>query len=203
MNTISEFLFQHAQYAHWIVLGSLLIAGFYIPISEDFLIIMSALLASTIVPENTYKLLFCIYLGCLGSDWTVYWIGRLFGHKLRASPSFSKKLPEARIKKIENFYKDYGIYTLLIGRFIPFGVRNVLFTVAGMSKMPLKKFIFADLSACLLSNTTLFFLAYFLRKNFSSLMADLKVFNILLFTAFIVTIITLFWYHRKKNKSRE
>ena len=38
------------------------------------------------------------------------------------------------------FYKKYGALTLVIGRFIPFGVRNAIFLTSGISKMPFAKF---------------------------------------------------------------
>ena len=198
MDAFINFISAHGQHAHWLVFASLLLAGFYIPISEDLLIIASAMVASAI-PANTYKLLLCIYLGCICSDWTVYWIGYFFGGKIKKSAFFQKKIPPGRLAKIESFYKKHGAYTLLVGRFIPFGVRNVIFTVAGIGKMPIKKFFIADTAAVLCSNSTLFFLALLLNKNLQILLHDLKIFNILLFTAFVVTIIIVFWYHRRKT----
>ncbi|EKE08018.1 MAG: hypothetical protein ACD_17C00394G0001, partial [uncultured bacterium] len=99
----------------------------------------------------------------------------------------------------QSYYEKYGFWTLLVGRFIPFGVRNCLFLTAGLGKMHFGKFLLSDGIACILSNTVLFSLAYVVGKNYTSLISSLKTFNIFLFSAFVVAIIGYLWYKRKKN----
>jgi membrane protein DedA with SNARE-associated domain len=69
-------------------------------------------------------------------------------------------VPQERIDKIHNFYEKYGIVTLLVGRFIPFGVRNGLFLTAGLGQMKFIKFALSDLTACTISTITFFTLYY-------------------------------------------
>ncbi len=199
MDTIIQLIFEHAQYAHWIVFGALMLAGLNVPISEDLMIIFSAALAATVVPENTYKLFMGVFLGCYISDWACYWVGRYFGPKLWNISWFSKTFDSKRVDQIQKYYEKYGFWTLLIGRFIPFGVRNGLFLTAGLGKWSFRKFLISDGIACVLSNTILFTLAYTASKNYQSLISSVKTFNIFLFGAFIVAIIGFIWYKRKKK----
>ncbi|MES2273396.1 MAG: DedA family protein [Chlamydiota bacterium] len=201
MDTFIQFLFDHAQHAHWIVFGALMLAGLNIPISEDLMIVLSASIAALIVPENTGKLFAAVFLGCYISDWVVYWMGRKLGPKLWNIPLFAKTIDRKRLDQIQNYYAKYGFWTLLVGRFIPFGVRNCLFLTAGMGKMPFPKFMISDGIACLCSNTTLFYLAYSLSKNYTALLSFLKTFNIFVFSAFVVSIIVFIWYTFKKKVS--
>ncbi len=198
---MEQFILEHASYAHWIIFSALMLAGFNVPISEDLMIIISAVLAATVVPENTYKLFIFLFLGCYISDWVCYWIGRKLGPKLWDIAWFARTFDRKRLDQIQRYYQKYGFRTLLIGRFIPFGVRNGLFLAAGMGKMHFGKFLLSDGIACALSNSTLFLLAYYGSRNYHQLMANLKTFNLLLFGAFVVSIIALIWYKRKK-KSR-
>ena len=156
MESLINFIISHASHAHWIVFFTMLIAGFNIPISEDLIIIMSAFLASNIVPENATKLFLCLFIGCYLSDWITYSMGRFLGPKLWKISWFKKTFPEKRLNIIHSFYKKYGGFTLLVGRFIPFGVRNCLFLSAGLGKMNFFKFIAFDGIACALSNSILF-----------------------------------------------
>src|SRR5262249_11036689 len=135
MDTLFPFIQEHAQYAHWVVFGLLMLAGLNFPISEDLVIIISGVLASTVVPENTWKLFAGVFLGAYLSDWVVYWMGRKWGVKLWNIPWFSRILEPKRLVQIGKYYQKYGVLTLLVGRFIPFGVRNCLFATAGMGKM--------------------------------------------------------------------
>ncbi len=199
METIVQFIFEHAQHAHWIVFGALMLAGLNIPVSEDLMIIFSAVLAATVVPENVYKLFLGVFLGCYLSDWVCYWIGRQFGPKLWNMRWFAKTFDRKRIEQIHSYYAKYGFFTLLIGRFIPFGVRNGLFLTAGLGKMPFGKFLISDGIACILSNMTLFTLAYTVGKNYQTLLHALKTINIFLFAAFVVSGIAFVWYKRKKK----
>lgn len=199
MDAIINFIFEHAQYAHWIVFGALMLAGINVPISEDLMIIFSAVIAATITPENTYKLFTAVFLGCYISDWVCYWIGRSLGPKLWNISWFAKTFDRSKIDQIQNYYSKYGFLTLLIGRFIPFGVRNGLFLTAGLGKMPFGKFLLSDGIACILSNTVLFSLAYTVGKNYEALISMVKTFNVFLFGAFAVAIIGLIWYKRRKK----
>jgi membrane protein DedA with SNARE-associated domain len=101
-----------------------------------------------------------------------------------------------RLRQIESYYTRYGMLTLLIGRFIPFGVRNCLFMTAGMGRMSLWKFMVYDGIACLSSNTLLFTLAYFTGKNCLQFVAYL---NIGIFAVFLVALIGFIWYKRRRT----
>lgn len=199
MEAMLPFLSENAQYAHWIVFGALMLAGLNVPISEDLMIIFSATLAATIVPENIYKLFIAVFLGAYLSDLVCYWIGRHFGPKLWNISWFSKTFDRKRIDQIHGYYAKYGFFTLLLGRFIPFGVRNCLFLTAGLGKMHFGKFALSDGIACMLSNTVLFTLAYHVGKNYERLISSVKTFNIFLFISFAVAIIGLIWYKRKRK----
>ena len=199
MDTLSDFLLAHAAHAHWMIFGALMLAGFNIPISEDLMIILSAVLAANVVPQNLEKLFICLFLGCYLSDWVCYWIGRTLGRRLWEWRWFAKTFDRARLDRTQAFYEKYGFWTLLIGRFIPFGVRNCLFLTAGMGRMHFGKFLLSDGIACLASNTTLFTIAYFLSKEYERLIHGIKTFNIFLFSAFVVTGIAFLWYKRQKK----
>jgi membrane-associated protein len=201
MDTIIQIIFEHAPHAHWIIFGALMLAGLNIPISEDLMIILSATLAATVVPENTYKLFIAVFLGCYISDWVCYWIGRRLGPKLWNISWFAKTFERKKIDQIHSYYEKYGFWTLLIGRFIPFGVRNALFLTAGLGKMPFGKFLLSDGIACAFSNTALFTLTFFVGRNYAALLESVKTFNIFLFSAFVVLIIGVVWYKRRKKAS--
>jgi len=202
MESIVDFVIQHASHAHWIIFSLLMLAGFNVPISEDLMIITSGLLSATVVPENTAILFLAVFLGSYLSDWLAYWIGRTLGRKMWTIGWFKRTIHPKRLIQTQNFYEKYGFLTLLIGRFIPFGVRNCLFITAGMSRMHFGKFILSDGIACALSNSALFFLTYALGRNYHALINSLKTFNIIIFSVFVVTLISIIWYKWMKNHKK-
>lgn len=62
MNFI-ELIQEHAHHAHWFVFGGALLAGLNFPMSIDLLMIASAIIAATMIPEHTVHLFLAIWLG--------------------------------------------------------------------------------------------------------------------------------------------
>ena len=200
MDKIFAFIYCYQALAPIILFGLYLLAGCSVPISIDVLIAMAGYLAATVIPEYTIPLFLASFLGCYLSASLAYWIGRKFGRKLLKIKWVAKHLPPARLEKVHNFYAKHGFLTLLIGRFIPFGVRNAIFVSAGISKASYPKFLLRDLIACSLWSSIFFFLFYKLGINHELVAKHLKVVNISLLVAFGVTVIAFIWYKARKAK---
>ncbi|GFO75859.1 hypothetical protein BPLS_P3310 [Bathymodiolus platifrons methanotrophic gill symbiont] len=193
MEELIQIIQANIQYAHYIIFAALLLAGLNIPVSEDAMIFISALLASK-HPDYLPHLFIGVYLGAYFSDLICYSLGRFLGPKLFKIRFFANMVPPERITKISTYYEKYGVITLILGRFIPFGVRNALFLTAGLGKMSFIKFALSDLLACTIS-TFSFFTLYF--HYGESVINYIKQANILFFAmAFIL--LGVFWYRKKR-----
>ena len=104
-----------------------------------------------------------------------------------------------KVDKLGGFYKKYGVFTLLFGRFIPFGVRNGLFLTAGLTKMNFFKFALTDLLACTIS-CTLFFNLYY--KFGETVIEYVKKGNIIIFSIFITGIV-IYLFKSKKTANQQ
>ena len=170
----------YAHDAHWIIFFLLMLAGLNLPISEDILLLTGGFLAGTCIPESRYYLFAWIFAGCWISAWEAYWIGRLIGPKLYQYRWFSYILTPARVDRLHQYYEKFGIFTFIVGRFIPGGVRNALFMTSGLGKMPFLTFIARDGVACLISSATLFSIGYAFGENYQQVIHALKTYNILM-----------------------
>tara|TARA_B110000908_G_C10137563_1_gene395206 strand:+ start:404 stop:1000 length:597 start_codon:yes stop_codon:yes gene_type:complete len=160
MDAALELIQSNITIAPYVILGLLLLAGLNLPVSEDLMLFTSAILAAK-HPDMKYLFFICVFLGCYLSDLICYFLmGRFLGTKIFKINFFAKMVSPEKIEMISNFYKRYGILTLIIGRFIPFGVRNALFISAGIAKMPALKFAVSDLIACTISSVFFFCLYY-------------------------------------------
>lgn len=204
MESFINLIAPHAAQAHWLFFSLLMLAGLNLPISEDLIVLSSAIIAATIVPQNTYKLFTFVFLGCYLSDWVAYWIGRSLTPWLKQKKWLAKIVDNKRVEKISEFYSKYGVSTLLFGRFIPFGVRNFLFLSAGMGRMNFLKFIIIDGIACLLSNTIWFTLTYSLAENYEQVLIYMRKTNIVVFSVFALFVLSFVGYkiykHKKNSK---
>lgn len=197
MEELIQIIQANVQYAPYIIFGALLLAGLNIPVSEDAMLFISGVLASS-HPEYLTELFIGVYMGAYLSDLICYSLGRFLGPKLFEIRFFANMVPPERIQKIHNFYENYGIVTLLLGRFIPFGVRNALFLTAGLGQMTFTKFALADLLACTISTITFFTLYY----HYGSAVIDfVKGGNIVLFSIAAIALAAYYWRKKALNNS--
>ena len=80
METFIQFIQDNGAHAHYIIFSLLLLAGFNIPVSEDGMLFISALIA-TKFPQNFYPLFFGVFLGAYFSDLICYGVGRKLGQR--------------------------------------------------------------------------------------------------------------------------
>ena len=182
---------------------SLLLAACNIPLSEDLIIITGALLCHGRESNMAYTLI-AIYVGVIAGDFFVYWIGTRVRKGAFKLKFFSRVIPEKAMTKIRYYLDKFGIFTFIIGRFIPFGVRNTLFFTSGFFNLPLKVFALYDVIAAMISINTLFFLAY----NFGEdAQKPIKIAGIVLFfvvvSGFISLIIRLIVLWRRNAKTQD
>lgn len=195
MDTLLMFIQTHVAYAPWVIFGALMLAGFNIPVSEDAMLFVSAVLARS-YPSHLMPLFLAVYLGAYLSDLVCYGLGRVLGPKLFTIEFFASMAPPERIEKIRRFYARYGTATILLGRFIPFGVRNGLFLTAGLGKMRFLKFALADLTAATITTVTYFSLYY---QYGEAVLAYVKEGNLIIFALAAASASVYFALKRKRR----
>ncbi|WPM06051.1 DedA family protein [Borreliella sinica] len=192
INTIIESIDSNIAYSPIVFFFLLILAGFNIPISEDAIVLMGGILSSR-KHEYTVLIFLGIFWGAYLGDIISFYIGKLMGNKL-----FKNKKENNLLDKINYYYGQYGILTLFIGRFIPFGVRNAIFISAGMGNMKSNLFIVSDFFATLLSTMVYFTLSFKLGQSFEIIFSKIKI---IIFTIFITVVSTaIIIYVIKKNK---
>ncbi len=196
MEYLLEIIQSNVQHAPFLIFGLLLLAGLNIPISEDGMLFISAVLASH-YPEYAVALFIAVYMGAYLSDLICYWLGRLVGPKLLEIKFFASMVTHERKEKIHAYYEHYGVITLILGRFIPFGVRNGLFLTAGLGQMNFLKFALADLLACTISTITFFTLYYHFGDVVVSYVMEANV--VVFGLAAVLLAAYLLFRHKQKN----
>ncbi|MDR3623805.1 MAG: DedA family protein [Chlamydiales bacterium] len=199
---IIGFIYQYPHHAYWIIFISLILAGFNLPISEDLMLVTSGWLASAVIPEHALKLWIAVFAGAFLSDWIAYWTGRLLGPRLLTMRWISKVVKQERIDKMHKFYEKWGFFAFLVGRFVPFGVRNCLFISAGMGHMSFPKFLLIDGVAALCSTTSAFYLAYTFGQHYEPIWEYIKTYDIAFISAIAIVLVTLagiIWYNKTKR----
>lgn len=184
----------HAEHAPFFVFGLLILTGFSIPLSEDLIVIVSGVLAGTVLQEERVPLFIATYAGSFCSDIIAYWIGRLLGKTL--SKSSSKR------DMVERFFYRYGVLALIVSRLIPFGIRNTVFMVAGAGKMHFGRFLLIDGIGCFLFSSCLFLLAYQCGENYAVLQSLLSSLGYIAIAIAGISVATWYFWPRLPRTSK-
>lgn len=189
MDFISNLLTTLAPHIHFISFGLLILSGLNFPISEDIVFILSAAISITYSPENIYFAYAGCFLGAYISDFIAYALGRFAGRKLSNTRFFKKILPEDKLQKMEYYFSKYGAKTVLFGRLIPFGVRNIIFISAGFSKMRFPYFMVSDIIPLSITSSLLFYLGYSFGDNYREILPYLDRYKIIIFGLFLIALL--------------
>ena len=84
-------------------------------------------------------------VGAILGDNLGYWIGRRFGRGFLERHGRKLFVTPERLEATERFYRRHGGKTVFLARFIPV-VRSLGFIVAGVSKMPWRRFLIYDVA---------------------------------------------------------
>lgn len=198
---VDVFIKSHITYLPLVVFSLLILAGMSIPISEDFIVIISGVLAKAYIGTvNPYFLYPALYLGAYLGDFISFFIGYFLGEKVLTRKPFNKIIKKELREKVTNHLKKHDAITLLLGRFIPFGVRTTLFLSCGISKMTAARFAFLDSIAVLITTSIPFFLSYTYGEIIFSWLDHFQI-VILCLLLIVVTIFVIKWIIKKKSNN--
>ena len=207
MSDLFQFIASHVEQAHYIFFGLLMLAGLNVPISEDLLLLSAGALASRFIPDQYWHLYLWVFIGCWISGWGPYWLGRIFGPKLLSLSWFNHMINQERIEKLHRYYEHWGIWTFILGRLIPGGIRNALFITSGMGKMDFMLFTARDFVAALISTNIVFYIGFVFGENYELLAEWVIRYNrVTLICALLLAIgasLLMRWKHRKMQRSHD
>jgi membrane protein DedA with SNARE-associated domain len=198
-------LSQHIDFFPLLALVCLLLAGLNVPMSEDLIIITGAILSRK-DPDILYPTLIAIYAGVIVSDYMVYWIGTRIRKGVAKSRFITNVITKKRLDTMRYYLDKFGIFTFIVCRFIPFGIRNSLFMASGMLNLRFRVFSLFDITAAAISVNTLFFLVYFLGEEIEKpfkIAGIILFFLLLIFTGFFIVRIIVAWRRRRRTKLHE
>lgn len=176
-----------ASYIHYWPLAAfvaLLLAGFNLPVSEDAILIASAAICQDnkklILPTIVF-----VYLGIVLSDIISYLFGYICSKKLSGFKRVRRMLSSNKKYVIMKRIEEHGFGTFISIRFIPFGMRNLLFLSSGFFHLKWWKFMLFDFTAALISSQTLFWICFILGDE-SPLFLDITCIVILALLIFCI-----------------
>jgi len=169
-----------------------------LPFPEDATLLLSGFLIAHGVTKLVPTLL-VVYGGLLVTDFSLYLIGKKYGRRLFEHKTFQKLLTPDRFKRIEEKFKQWGIWVILLGRHI-FGLRAQIFLAAGVVRMSPLKFLLADGLSAMVTMILMMGIGYVGGNSVQVLQKDISKVEHFAFLAFVLLVVA--WVIVRFLKSR-
>ena len=122
---------------------SLVVIGLIVP-GAVLMILIGALIAMDAL--NFWHTVIFAILGAIAGDSLSYWLGRRYQHKIQTLWPMSRH-PDL-MTRANDFFYTHGVKSIVLSRFIGL-LRPVIPAIAGMTKMPVKTFLIANISSAI------------------------------------------------------
>ena len=195
------------QFGYFGVFFLILIENVFPPIPSEVILLFSGFFSSYTSLSVFYMILASTLGSFLGAI-ILYYIGKIFNKerlKKIVNGRFGKILflKENDIDKADEWFDNKGNKSVFFCRFVPI-VRSLISIPAGMSEMPMGKFIIYTICGSMIWNTVLICLGYRLGSNWEYVLTILDKYQMLV----IVILVIIFGYviikfYRKKRKSKK
>jgi membrane-associated protein len=147
-----------------VFVGTALFVGLILPfITGDSLLFAAGIIAGTVSNHiSIWVLAIGVGVAAFAGDQVGFWTGRRFG-----KPVLTKRggaWVQKAVARTERFYELFGWWSVVIGRYIPWG-RVFIAPIAGISKMSYLRFATANIVGALTWGVAITVIGYFAASN--------------------------------------
>jgi membrane protein DedA with SNARE-associated domain len=198
-HSISELLRNAvAHYGYWAVGAALLLENIGLPLPGETILLLASFLAFS---QHELHLPWIILVGTIVT--TVggslgFALGHYGGRPLLDRYLRFFRIPPATLERGENLFSQFGAVTIFFARFV-FGIRLIAGPLAGVLRMPWRKFLIWNFFGAAAWVTVISTVGYFFGRHWNRLERVLKRFDIAV--AILVVLIAIFWWYRNRLRN--
>ncbi len=183
------------------IFGLMVLESSSLPIPSEIVLPFSGYLVS-IDRLNFWVTVFVATVAAIIGSLIDYYIGlkgveALAKRRILGRVLFSKH----QLVLASRWFDKYGAIIIFLARLIP-GIRTLISFPAGAAKMPLAKFLVFTMAGCLLWNSVLIYVGYYLGSNWSEVAGFSHFILIAVIAALIALIVAYFVIRSKRRKAR-
>ena len=176
------------------------------PIPSEVILLFGGFM-TTYTKLNIVIMVISATLGSVLGAIILYYIGKIF-NKERLKKIISGKLGKilrlknSDIDAADRWFDTRGQKTVFLCRFVPI-VRSLISIPAGMSEMPLGKFLLYTTAGSLIWNVVLIIIGSIVGNNWSSILNVFDTYqNIVIVILGVIFIGFVFWFYKIKSKNK-
>ena len=184
------------------------IENIFPPIPSEVILVFGGFM-TTYTTLNIPIMILAATLGSLVGAIVLYYIGKIFNKerlKRIVNGKIGKvlRLKASDIEKADKWFDTKGNKTVFFCRFIPI-VRSLISIPAGMSEMPMQKFLLYTISGSLIWNAVLIIVGSIVGDKWETIVGYLDNFSniILIILVIIFVVVIIYWFVIRKKKQNK
>jgi membrane protein DedA with SNARE-associated domain len=186
------------HYGYWAVAVVLLLENAGIPMPGETVLLLASFLAYS---EHDLQIGWIILVATVAStlgDNLGFAVGYYGGRPLLQRYQNIFRIRDKTLARGEGLFRNYGSVTVFFARFV-FGMRVIAGPLAGVLRMPWRRFLMFNFLGAALWVTVISGVGYFFGRNWVRLMHDLKLFDLVVAVAVAAGLV--FWWWRSTRAS--
>jgi len=186
-----------ALWGYWAVGAALLLENAGLPVPGETILLLASFLAYS---EHKLALPWIIVVGVCAAtlgDNIGFAIGSYGGRPLLERYQRTLRIRPAVIARGEELFARYGAATIFVARFIA-GLRIIAGPLAGVLRMPWRKFLIFNFLGAVLWVTVIASVGYLFGKHWDALVDLVQDANIAV-AIVVVVVCVFFWWKRRRN----
>jgi membrane-associated protein len=186
------------HYGYWAVGAVLLLENAGVPVPGETVLLLASFLAYS---ERDLQLGWIVVVGTVAAtvgDNVGYAIGNYGGRRLLERYRNVFGINDAALGRGERLFGRYGAVTILFSRFV-FGMRVIAGPLAGVLRMPWKKFAVFNLLGAAVWVSAISLAGYFFGSRWGLLMRFIKRADLALAVVFVLGVGVAWWRTRKSG----
>lgn len=186
-----------AQYGYWAVGITLLLENAGIPLPGETVLLLASFLAYSQHELSLPGVMLVALCAAVTGDNLGFWIGNRGGRPFLDRYRSTFRIPLDVIERGERLFARYGAATIFFARFL-FGLRIVAGPLAGVLRMPWKRFVLWNILGAGLWVVVISTIGYKFGQHWDRVVALLERLN-LVAAAVAAGVVVALWFWRQRN----
>ena len=187
------------SHGYWTLGITLLLENAGIPLPGETVLLFASFLAHENHELNLALIIVIATMACTVGDNLGYWIGFRGGRTFLDRHRSFFHISDRVMQRGEKLFEDYGAVTILFARFV-FGMRVIAGPMAGVLRMPWRKFAIYNFLGAAAWVATISTVGYQLGQHWEKVMRVVTRINGVVILALVLLLLYAWWHnHRRRS----
>ena len=186
------------HYGYWAVGAALLLENTGVPVPGETILLLASFLAYS---QHELQLQWIILVATIAAtlgDNLGFTLGYYGGRRLLERYQTFFRIQKETLLKGERLFDRYGAVTVFFARFV-FGMRIIAGPMAGVLRMPWRKFLLCNFLGAVVWVTVISGAGYLFGRHWDHLEQDVKRFDVVVAVCVVLVLAVLWWRNRRAS----